>query len=91
MYKVGDCSILFSDVNKVEYVNSMKKHDRASKMLHSYNPRAEEHICEPTAVNHPSESRYGQLGAIRKEFMISDDFQVRALNAKERAHLSLKG
>lgn len=52
-------------------------------MLHSYDPKDEEHICEPTTVSHPSES-YGQLGAKKKEFMIPDDLRVRALSAQER-------
>lgn len=91
MYTFKDCSILFPNVSEAEFVNRMKKHYRASRMLHSYNPADEDHVCEPTAVSHPSEIRHKQFGAIRKEFVIPDDFQIRVPNAKERAHLLPKG
>ncbi|KAI5655075.1 hypothetical protein M9H77_32262 [Catharanthus roseus] len=89
-YAIGGFSILFLDVNEAESMNRMKKYYLASGMLHCYKPRDKEHICETTAVNHHSEIRYGQLGAIRKEFAIPDDFQVRAPDVEERAHVPPK-
>lgn len=72
-------------------MNRMKNHYWASKMLHSYNPRDEEHVCELTAVSHSSEIHYRQLGAIRREFVIPDEFQIRVSNVEERVHLLPKG
>lgn len=60
-------------------------------MLHSYDPNDEEHMCEPTAVNHPFEIRYSQLGAIRKEFVIPDNVQVRAPNVEDRTYIPSNG
>lgn len=39
----------------------MEKHYRVAGMLHSYEPKNEEHIYEPTAVSHRSEIRYSQI------------------------------
>lgn len=41
----------------------MIKHFWVAEMLHSQNPKGEEHVWESATVKHPPEVRYNQLGA----------------------------